>query len=210
MYYDVMGFPLSSHLSSLRYHEPTREFRTQFEYNNYMFLLAGHIAEKLTGSAWEDLVESRIFQPLGMVSSTFVTRIQDWDRLASSYGSIDGVLRLVNKTLTRYAIYNKYLTMYVHLTMYAHITMYVHLTMYAHITMYAHLTIYVHITMYAHLTMYAHITMYAHLTIYVHITMYAHLTMYAHITKYAHITMYAHLTMYAHITKYAHINMYAH
>jgi hypothetical protein len=36
-----------------------------------MFLTAGHLAEKLTGKSWEELVRERIFTPLGMTRSTF-------------------------------------------------------------------------------------------------------------------------------------------
>lgn len=34
-----------------------------------MFMMLGHIAEKLGGESWEKLMTSRIFEPLGMTSS---------------------------------------------------------------------------------------------------------------------------------------------
>ncbi|XP_041359182.1 uncharacterized protein LOC121375675 [Gigantopelta aegis] len=45
-------------------------FRDQFLYSNVLSTLAGHVAEKLTGQQWEDLLEERLWQPLGMTSST--------------------------------------------------------------------------------------------------------------------------------------------
>jgi CubicO group peptidase (beta-lactamase class C family) len=46
-------------------------FRETFQYNNLTVVLAGHIAEIVTGSAWEDLVTTRILRPLDMSGATF-------------------------------------------------------------------------------------------------------------------------------------------
>jgi CubicO group peptidase (beta-lactamase class C family) len=55
----------------LRYLEPNRDLRREFQYNNLMFMTAGYLAGKLSGSTWEEAVTARIFQPLGMRSSGF-------------------------------------------------------------------------------------------------------------------------------------------
>jgi CubicO group peptidase (beta-lactamase class C family) len=47
--------------------------RQRWQYNNWMFLLQGAVAEKLTGTRWEDNVKTRLFAPLGMKSSFFNT-----------------------------------------------------------------------------------------------------------------------------------------
>lgn len=57
--------------SRLRYLEPNRDLRREFQYNNLMFMTAGYMAGKLAGSTWEDAVSTRIFRPLGMNSSGF-------------------------------------------------------------------------------------------------------------------------------------------
>jgi len=57
--------------SRLRYLEPNRDLRRDFQYNNLMFMTAGYLAGKLAGSSWEDAVKARIFDPLGMKSSNF-------------------------------------------------------------------------------------------------------------------------------------------
>lgn len=51
--------------------KPSKDFRTDWQYNNFMFLTAGWMAEKLTGKSWEDNVRERIFTPLGMNKSNF-------------------------------------------------------------------------------------------------------------------------------------------
>jgi len=49
---------------------PSEPFRTTFQYQNLMYMTAGYLAGQLTGSTWEDVVRQRIFEPLGMTSST--------------------------------------------------------------------------------------------------------------------------------------------
>lgn len=55
----------------LRWLEPSRDFRTDFQYNNLMFLTAGYLVERITGQTWEDAIRARIFGPLGMAHSDF-------------------------------------------------------------------------------------------------------------------------------------------
>jgi CubicO group peptidase (beta-lactamase class C family) len=65
------GFTREEMYARLRYLEPNRDLRREFQYNNLMFMTAGYLAGKLAGSTWEDAVTARIFQPLGMRSSGF-------------------------------------------------------------------------------------------------------------------------------------------
>ncbi len=63
-------FPLCcSHLRCLR---PVAAYRSKAVYNNIMYMLAGHVAERLAGGrSWESLVKEEILEPLGMNSTTF-------------------------------------------------------------------------------------------------------------------------------------------
>jgi CubicO group peptidase (beta-lactamase class C family) len=54
----------------LRYLEPTAPIRTKFLYNNLMFTAAGQVIEELSGKTWEQFVQTRLFEPLGMTRST--------------------------------------------------------------------------------------------------------------------------------------------
>ena len=50
----------------MRYFEPSQPIRAAFQYCNYGYVLAGHIAETVSGKTWERLVQEYIFDPLGM------------------------------------------------------------------------------------------------------------------------------------------------
>lgn len=53
----------------LRYLPPRASFRSQYAYQNVMYLVAGQIIPAVTGQAWDDFVQERIFTPLGMADS---------------------------------------------------------------------------------------------------------------------------------------------
>ena len=55
----------------IRYLEPTHDFRSVFQYQNLMFMTAGHLVGLLSQSTWEDFTHQKIFEPLGMRSSSF-------------------------------------------------------------------------------------------------------------------------------------------
>lgn len=50
--------------------KPVAKFGTRFQYSNAMYSAAGEILGKAHGSTWERVVETEIFRPLGMISST--------------------------------------------------------------------------------------------------------------------------------------------
>jgi CubicO group peptidase (beta-lactamase class C family) len=53
----------------LRYLEPNAGFRDVFQYNNFMYMVAGILVGRLGGGSWEKFVSERIFKPLGMEHS---------------------------------------------------------------------------------------------------------------------------------------------
>jgi CubicO group peptidase (beta-lactamase class C family) len=54
--------------------EPVYPPGTKMVYANPGYVVAGAIAERLTGQSWEELMTQRLFEPLGMGSVTFGTR----------------------------------------------------------------------------------------------------------------------------------------
>lgn len=77
-------------MHNLRYLEPNQPIRTKFQYNNYGYILAGYIVEKLTGKSWEQCVQEYIFEPLGMKrSNMFVDVIRNDADHAEPYDRTD-------------------------------------------------------------------------------------------------------------------------
>ena len=65
------GFSRKEVFERLRYLEPSKDFRTTFQYQNLMFLTAGYLAAHIADMPWEDHVRKAVFTPLGMSSSNF-------------------------------------------------------------------------------------------------------------------------------------------
>jgi hypothetical protein len=57
--------PRETSLRRLQYLEPSKPLRTNFQYNNLMFMTAGYIAGQLNGTSWEDAIIQRIFKAAG-------------------------------------------------------------------------------------------------------------------------------------------------
>ncbi len=71
-------------LAALRHLEPSRDIRASFQYSNLGYMVAGMVAERITGQSWEDFTRARIMTPLGMnhvgFSSEELERAEDGAR----------------------------------------------------------------------------------------------------------------------------------
>ncbi len=82
-------------LLRVRYLEPAWSFRSRYGYQNVMFIAAGEIVEAVTGTSWDDFLQERIFEPLGMVSTT--TRALDAiANAATPHGRIQDEVRPIS------------------------------------------------------------------------------------------------------------------
>lgn len=71
---DLMYFPQSSAdsaqvMRALRFLQPARGFRSGYDYDNILYIIAGVLIEKMSGRSWRDFISTRILQPLGMADA---------------------------------------------------------------------------------------------------------------------------------------------
>ncbi len=55
----------------LQHLEPTKDFRSFWQYQNLMYMAAGYLIERITGQTWEEFVQRHLFTPLDMTASNF-------------------------------------------------------------------------------------------------------------------------------------------
>ena len=55
----------------IRHLQPSKPFRTAYQYNNLMYICAGRLVEVIDGRRWEDFIEQEIFAPLQMKKANF-------------------------------------------------------------------------------------------------------------------------------------------
>ena len=90
------GYDRDEILRHVRFLQPTWSFRSQFGYQNIMYVAAGQVAAHAANTTWDDLVTRRIFTPLGMTaSSTTVRTLAGQADLASPHALVDDTLRVV-------------------------------------------------------------------------------------------------------------------
>ncbi|MDB4873991.1 MAG: beta-lactamase [Gemmatimonadetes bacterium] len=68
------GYDRDEILRRVRFLKPSWSVRSQFGYQNIMYLAAGQAAARASGKTWDDLVRDRIFAPLGMNETNSSTR----------------------------------------------------------------------------------------------------------------------------------------
>ena len=66
----LFGFDRDYIRHAIRYAKPSSSFRSEFAYQNNLFLVAAELIEKHTGKSWEENIKERIFEPLSMPAST--------------------------------------------------------------------------------------------------------------------------------------------
>ncbi|XP_076452708.1 uncharacterized protein LOC143288244 [Babylonia areolata] len=74
-------------------HLPTSApFRDGYAYNDFMYTLAGRVAEVLGGASWEELLRTRLLQPMKMEHTTLVDPEMKTNDLATTYMEAGGKL----------------------------------------------------------------------------------------------------------------------
>jgi CubicO group peptidase (beta-lactamase class C family) len=71
-------------------------FRSRYAYDNVLYSVAGEVVESVSGKTWEEFVQSRILDAIGMNGST--VRHSDASKganVATTHGEIDGVVQIV-------------------------------------------------------------------------------------------------------------------
>ena len=83
-------------LRRVRFQRPTWSMRSNFGYQNVMYLAAGQAIARVTGRSWDDAVRERIFVPLGMTESNTSTKaLAQLDNVATPHQEIDDTLRVI-------------------------------------------------------------------------------------------------------------------
>ena len=82
--------------SRFKYLKSRGEFRGSYIYSSLLYGIVTYITELIGGDSWENLVKKHLFDPLGMMSSTFVTTASPKDiAIAAGYIEYYGELHSV-------------------------------------------------------------------------------------------------------------------
>ncbi len=89
-------FTMADLLSNFQYFEPVSAFRTKYDYDNILYMVAGEVIKRVSGQSWESFVQERILDPLGMDnSSTLPPSMSGLDNLATPHMEVNGKLETI-------------------------------------------------------------------------------------------------------------------
>jgi len=105
---DLMFFPDSSDFTlkdviyNLRFLKPVSGFRSKYDYDNNLYIVAGEVVARVSGKSWDDFVESRIMKPLGMIkSATSFDRLADKSNVIDGHAAVDGVVQVIPRSTVK-------------------------------------------------------------------------------------------------------------
>lgn len=94
---DGSDFTIKDVLKSFQYQKPVSAFRTKYDYDNLLYVVAGEVVARVSGMSWTDFVEKRIMIPLGMTRSAGVYQIlKDKKNVAMPHATLQGALRQIS------------------------------------------------------------------------------------------------------------------
>ena len=89
-------FTMTDLLSNFGHFEPASAFRTKYDYDNVLYVVAGEVIKRVSGQSWEEFVKQRILEPLGMDnSSTMPVSRSGLTNLATPHLAVDGKLQTI-------------------------------------------------------------------------------------------------------------------
>ena len=93
---DGHNFTSKDIVKNIQYLKPVSAFRSKYDYDNLLYVIAGEVIEKVSGLTWCQFIEQRIMKPIGMDHSA-----ASWDRLKDTTNTIvphvptDGKLEII-------------------------------------------------------------------------------------------------------------------
>lgn len=105
---DLMFFPDGSDFTTkdiiynLRFLKQVSGFRTKYDYDNNLYIVAGEVVSRVTGKSWPDFVEERIMAPLGMTSSAgLFERLKDKGNVIDGHANVEGTVKVIRRSSVR-------------------------------------------------------------------------------------------------------------
>lgn len=96
MWPDSSDFTKTDIIHNLRYLKPVSSFRSKYDYDNNLYIVAGEVVARVSGTSWEDFVEKRIMQPLGMTkTAASLSRLKDKSNVIDPHAPVNGKIQAI-------------------------------------------------------------------------------------------------------------------
>ena len=107
---DLMVFPatntttLPEMIHNMRYLKPVSSFRSKFDYDNLLYIIAGEIVARVSETSYDDYIIDNFFKPLGMERSLLsIPKIDADANRIDGHAPVNGKLEITGYTFTQIA-----------------------------------------------------------------------------------------------------------
>jgi CubicO group peptidase (beta-lactamase class C family) len=95
---DSNNFTRADVIHNLRYLKQVSGFRTKYDYDNLLYIVAGEVVARKSGVSWEEFIESRIMQPLGMMeSAASFKRVKNRSNVIDPHAPVEGKVKVIRR-----------------------------------------------------------------------------------------------------------------
>ncbi|MDF1558857.1 MAG: serine hydrolase [Bacteroidales bacterium] len=102
MWPDSAMFTADDIIRNLRHLKQASPYRTRYDYDNLLYVVAGEVVERVSGMSWEEFVETRIMKPLDMTgSSASFKGLRERSNIIDAHVPVDGSLQVAPKQENR-------------------------------------------------------------------------------------------------------------
>ncbi|TMI74860.1 MAG: serine hydrolase [Bacteroidetes bacterium] len=105
---DLMFFPDSSDFElkdiiyNLRFLKQASGFRTKYDYDNNLYIVAGEVVARVSGKSWDDFIDERILQQLGMnKTATAFDRLKDKSDVIDAHAPVNGKVQVIARSTVK-------------------------------------------------------------------------------------------------------------
>lgn len=85
-------------IANIHFLQPVSGFRTKYDYDNLLYIIAGVVIERVSGQSWTDFIQNRILTPLQMNrTAPDWNLLKDKSNVISPHVPIDGKLKIIER-----------------------------------------------------------------------------------------------------------------
>lgn len=95
---DSSTFTLADIIHNLRFLKQVSDFRTKYDYDNLLYIVAGEVVARVSGMSWEDFVQTKIMNPLQMTESApNYDRVKNKSNVIDPHAPVNGKVQVIHR-----------------------------------------------------------------------------------------------------------------
>jgi len=95
---DENNFTKEDIIHNLRYLKPVSSFRSKYDYDNLLYIVAGEVVRRVSGMPWEEFIRKRFFEPMGIrTAAPSFALLKDKSNVIDPHFYVDGKLQVIRR-----------------------------------------------------------------------------------------------------------------